>query len=137
MDSFPSFDDLPLQKDGPPGNAWGLYGQDDQLGRLNLLTPAVVKYAASTILEGTRISLDWNLDKPSAPAFKRQHFRHDLINKAPRAENDDVLCLNTQSSTQWDGFRHFGTPLHGRQVIARPDLTLFRVHRVPASTEVL
>lgn len=23
------------------------------------------------------------------------------------AMNDDEVCLNTQSSTQWDGFRHY------------------------------
>lgn len=29
--------------------------------------------------------------------------------------NDDVLVLNTQSSSQWDGFRHFGGFGSGRQ----------------------
>ena len=24
------------------------------------------------------------------------------------AMNDDVVTINTQSSTQWDGFRHYG-----------------------------
>ncbi|RKL15979.1 hypothetical protein BFJ68_g5228 [Fusarium oxysporum] len=44
---LPTFDDLPLDKNGPPGNAWGLWGPDDQLGRLNLLTPETVRAAAS------------------------------------------------------------------------------------------
>lgn len=124
MDSFPSFDDLPLRKEGPPGNAWGLYGEDDQFGRLNLLTPAVVSAAASGIVEGTRVSLDWGMDNPTAPAFKRQRFQHDKINKAPRAENDDSVCFNTQSSTHWDGFRHFGTHFDCHSVTA--DLRLTR-----------
>ncbi|KAM6506908.1 hypothetical protein FALCPG4_018726 [Fusarium falciforme] len=108
MKPIPPFNDLPLRKDGPPGNAWGLFGDDDDLGRLNLLTPDVVKAAAAEIQEGIRVSLDWDLNQPAAPLFKRPRFQHDIINKSPRAENDDSLFFNTQSSTQWDGFRHFG-----------------------------
>ncbi|SCN87937.1 uncharacterized protein FFFS_03170 [Fusarium fujikuroi] len=105
---LPTFDDLPLDKNGPPGNAWGLWGPDDQLGRLNLLTPETVRAAASEIREGIRISLDWPLDKLSHPPFGRQALEHRILNKAPMTMNDDVITLNTQSSTQWDGFRHYG-----------------------------
>ncbi|TVY83912.1 hypothetical protein LSUE1_G001006 [Lachnellula suecica] len=31
----PPFSSLPLQKDGPRGNAWGLFGKNDELGMLN------------------------------------------------------------------------------------------------------
>lgn len=56
----PPFDSLPLDPNGPSGNAWGLYGKDDQLGALNMLTPAVVAAAAaSEIKTGDRVSLDW------------------------------------------------------------------------------
>ncbi|KAM5344380.1 hypothetical protein ACJ41O_012917 [Fusarium nematophilum] len=105
---LPPFDDLPLDKAGPPGNAWGLWGPDDQLGMLNLLTPETVAAASAEIKEGIRISLDWPLDKPSHPTFARQRFEHRILNKTPMIMNDDVVTLNTQSSTQWDGFRHFG-----------------------------
>ncbi|KAF5006325.1 hypothetical protein FDECE_7298 [Fusarium decemcellulare] len=105
---LPPFDDLPLDKSGPPGNAWGLWGPDDQLGMLNLLTPETTAAAAAEIKEGIRISLDWPLDKPSNPSFERQPFEHRILNKAPMTMNDDVVTLNTQSSTQWDGFRHYG-----------------------------
>ncbi|KAL6849049.1 hypothetical protein ACO1O0_008579 [Amphichorda felina] len=105
---FPSFDDLPLDKSGPPGNAWGLWGPDDELGRLNLITPETVSAASSEIKEGIRVSLDWPLDKPSFPPFDRQRLQHEIINKAPMTMNDDAITINTQSSTQWDGLRHFG-----------------------------
>ncbi|KAL2209216.1 hypothetical protein CC79DRAFT_1341532 [Sarocladium strictum] len=105
---FPSFDELPLDKSGPPGNAWGLWGPDNELGMLNLLTPEVVAHAATEIKEGLRISLDWPLDKPSFPTFGRQQFEHKILNKAPMVMNDDAININTQSSTQWDGFRHYG-----------------------------
>ncbi|KAM0271947.1 hypothetical protein ACHAQH_008886 [Verticillium albo-atrum] len=105
---LPSFDELPLDKSGPPGNAWGLWGDDDELGMLNLITPETVTMAAAEIKEGIRISLDWPLDKPSFPTFERQRFKHHLLNRAPMTMNDDAIELNTQSSTQWDGFRHYG-----------------------------
>lgn len=54
----PSFDSLPLDKNGPHGNAWGLWGPDDQLGTLNLLTDEVVRKAAEeNIKTGSRVSL--------------------------------------------------------------------------------
>lgn len=106
--TLPSFDDLPLDKSGPPGNAWGLWGHNDELGRLNLITPGTVAAASAEIKEGIRISLDWPLDKPSFPTFDRQSFQHEILHKAPMTMNDDAITLNTQSSTQWDGFRHYG-----------------------------
>ena len=57
--SRPSFDKLPLNKAGPPGNAWGLYASNDELGALNLITPSTVKAAAQEIKTGQRVSLDW------------------------------------------------------------------------------
>jgi hypothetical protein len=116
---WPKFEDLPLDKNGPPGNAWGLFGENDQLGRLNLITPLTVKEAASEIQQGIRVSLDWPINKPVFPAFKRPKFQHQLISYAPRTINDEVLTFNTQCSTQWDGFRHYGSsrqPLASSQV---------------------
>ncbi|EPE04638.1 cyclase protein [Ophiostoma piceae UAMH 11346] len=43
----PPFSALPLDTSGPPGNAWGLYRADDQLGALNMLTPEVVAASAA------------------------------------------------------------------------------------------
>ncbi|KAJ5287224.1 hypothetical protein N7478_002910 [Penicillium angulare] len=105
--NWPSFDALPLDKSGPPGNAWGLFGADDQLGMLNLLTPDVVAAAATEIKQGIRISLDYPLDKPSFPTNDRKIFQHRIVHHPSVPMNDDEVHLNTQSSTQWDGFRHF------------------------------
>lgn len=104
------FSSLPLDPKGPPGNAWGRFGPDDQLGTLNLLTPATVAAASKEITSGVRISLDWPLDTPKCPSFRRQGFKHEIQQRGGEgtAVNDDVLTFNTQSSTQWDGFRHFG-----------------------------
>jgi hypothetical protein len=104
----PPFSSLPLDENGPPGNAWGLYGPTDELGALNLLTPATVKQAAREIQTGERISLDWYLDLPTYPSFNRPAFKWRLHSKTPRTVNDDFIDINTQSSSQWDGLRHYG-----------------------------
>ncbi|MCJ1473760.1 hypothetical protein MMC13_002411 [Lambiella insularis] len=77
---------------------------------LNLLTPAVVAAAAQEIKSGVRISLDWPLDKPFRPSYGRAPFQHEVHRRGPegRPVNDDIIRFNTQSSSQWDGFRHYG-----------------------------
>ncbi|RDW66651.1 hypothetical protein BP5796_09400 [Coleophoma crateriformis] len=108
----PAFESLPLQKDGPRGNAWGLFGKDDQLGMLNRLTPETTLAATKEIVHGIRIATDWSMDRPKVPCFNRQPFQQRIHHKAPRTVNDDIITLNTQTSTQWDGFRHFGYQDH-------------------------
>ncbi|APA13327.1 hypothetical protein sscle_11g080970 [Sclerotinia sclerotiorum 1980 UF-70] len=108
----PPFSSLPLQSTGPRGNAWGLYGPSDELGCLNRLTPENTIEAAKEIKHGIRISTDWALDKPKVPCFGRVPFKQKIIHKSPRSVNDDELVLNTQCSSQWDGFRHFGYQDH-------------------------
>ncbi|CAI7576423.1 unnamed protein product [Penicillium bialowiezense] len=108
MSQIPSFDCLPLCQDGPPGNAWGLFGATDECGMLNRLTAEVVKGASQEIKLGIRISTDLPLDFMSRPCFGRAAFKQTIKNKAPRAVNDDTLQFNTQISSQWDGFRHYG-----------------------------
>ena len=106
--AIPNFDKLPLNKGDPPHSAWGLYGRDDQLGTLNRLTDEVVlKAAKEEIRTGVRISLNWALDAQNKPSFGRQQFHKRIIHKAPRVVNDDVWTMNSQSSSQWDGLRHF------------------------------
>ena len=107
----PPFSSLPLDPSGPPGNAWGRFGSADQLGMLNLLTPTVVAAAAKEIVSGVRISLDWPLDRPVYPCFGRDQFKHEIRQRGAsnRVVNDDILTFNTQISSQWDGFRHYGS----------------------------
>ena len=108
MTPIPSFDSLPLQRSGPHGNAWGLFGEKDELGMLNLLTPETIREAAKEIIDGVRVSTDWPLNSMSPPCFGRPMLCHSIRNKAPRSVNDDTLSFNTQIASQWDGFRHYG-----------------------------
>ncbi|OOF94320.1 hypothetical protein ASPCADRAFT_51435 [Aspergillus carbonarius ITEM 5010] len=113
MTTIPTFDNLTLDPTGPPGNTWGLFGPSNDLGMLNLLTPEIVRQAAAEeIRDGVRISLDLPLDRIKHSSYGRKPFVKEIINKAPRYVNDDVVTFNTQTSTQWDGFRHYGNQNH-------------------------
>ncbi|EIW72047.1 hypothetical protein M231_07642 [Tremella mesenterica] len=102
--TLPSFDDLPLKRPGPPYNAWGLFGDDDELGRLNLITPESVKRGRDEIKEGIVINLNMPLSLTTLhPA--RPELKHTINHR--NNCNDDFVNLNTQTSTQWDGFRHY------------------------------
>lgn len=114
MTELPAFDDLPLRKDGIPGNAWGLFGDNDECGMLNLLTPETVHEATKEIQAGLRIATDLPLDFISQPLFGRAPFQQTITNKAPRQVNDDMLHFNTQGSSQWDGFRHYAHQASGK-----------------------
>lgn len=55
----PRFDQLPLHADHPKASAWGLWGDEDQLGTLNLLTAERVKAALLEVETGERITLKY------------------------------------------------------------------------------
>ena len=108
---LPDFDDLPAVDGMPHGCAWKVWGEGDELGTLNLLTPAVVAQAAQeNIRTGDRVQIDWGLDSVDVPANKRKHFYHEIIDLKKVLgvyATDDEVHLNTQTSSQWDGFNHF------------------------------
>lgn len=109
--NLPSFDDIPPVPGMPHGCAWNVWGQGDELGTLNLLTPEVVaKSASENIRTGERVQIDWGLDSVDVPANKRKDFYHEIIDLKQRLgvyATDDEVHLNTQTSSQWDGFNHF------------------------------
>lgn len=105
------FSALPLHKGDPPHSAWGRWGPADQLGTLNYLTAELVANTArSEIQTGERVGLDMPLDffDPVPAGKERAQFKRELVDYKPVVVNDDVITLNTQSSSQWDSFRHFG-----------------------------
>lgn len=57
-EQYPDLKSLPVDRNGPHGNAWGVWGPDDQLGTLNFLTPQTIADAAQeNIKTGDRVSL--------------------------------------------------------------------------------
>lgn len=80
--SIPRFADLPLQKTHPPHSAWGVWGEEDQLGCLNHLTPDVVLDAAREIRTGRTVGLSWELNQMRIPPWYRIKLKHKLISLA-------------------------------------------------------
>jgi hypothetical protein len=111
---LPSYDQLPASDGKPKGSSWALWGEGDVLGTLNLLTPERVQRAAGCIRRGVVFSLNPPMHEPHPPLFERPAFRHEVEWLANDVGHDEQIHgWNTQSSAQWDGFRHIKHPVHG------------------------
>ena len=109
-DKLPTFDQLPVKKDAPPESSWGVFGDDDQLGCLNFLTPQGVVDATRLVQTGKVFRLDAKVGFAKPPLFGRTPPTHQVIPLAPFANDDLLNTYNTQEGTQWDGFAHIGHP---------------------------
>ena len=106
----------------PKGSNWGEFGEDDQLGRLNLITPEKVRQGIAEVREGRTFCLSLPLDRPGGNALNpRRHppvlrptLRGEAVNflasdgAAPDVLCDDLVIMHLQYSTQWDAFSHVG-----------------------------
>lgn len=111
-DRFPKRAQLPVVAGTPQGSAW-FWGGNDELGRLNLLTPERIRKATQdNVKTGCVVSLNLPLSEPSPPFFGRRPIEHK-IKSIGNGAFDDETTINTQSSSQWDGFRHFADPKSG------------------------
>jgi hypothetical protein len=111
---LPSYDDLPVAPGAPAGSSWGVWGEGDVLGCLNLLTPERAVAAAGLVRRGAAFALSWEMELPDPPLFGRSAFEHSVSWLPNRMGHDDQLSgWNTQSSSQWDGFRHMRHASHG------------------------
>jgi kynurenine formamidase len=117
----------PRWKHRPQGSTWGDFGPNDQLGRLNLLTPEKVRQGVAEVREGLRFALSLPLDYPGGSALNpnrkppvlRPLQRKGLVNfncllqelEPGRTDvlSDDMAILSLQYSTQWDGLAHVGS----------------------------
>jgi kynurenine formamidase len=111
----------------PEGSTWGDWGPDDQLGRMNLLTPERVKRAVAEVKEGRVFCLSLPLDVPGGnvlnprrhPPVLRPTYRDGkaFMNFPLRRVDPhltDVICddaahIHLQYSTQWDSLAHVGS----------------------------
>jgi hypothetical protein len=111
-DSLPSYDDLPVTPGAPPGSSWGLWGPDDVFGCLNLLTEERVRAGVASVRKGRVFPLNLELELPGPPLFGRSALEH-TVHTVPSGHDDELSGWNTQSSSQWDGFRHIRHMTHG------------------------
>ena len=115
---LPSFSELPVRAGAPPGSAWGVFGDEDEIGTWNLVTPEKTAAAAALVKKGAVFSLNLPLDAmPSRPLFWfRGNPRHTIFDCSggARASYDEYLDgFCPQSSSQWDGHRHVAHPAFG------------------------
>jgi kynurenine formamidase len=112
---LPRYDELPVREGAPKGAAWGVFGDADELGTINLLTPGNVLKAAAEIRTGKVFPLNLPLNLPDPPLYGRGAPRHHVF-PLPMAEffTDDYLDnFYPQCSSQWDAVGHIKHPVHG------------------------
>jgi len=112
-EQLPTFNELPIKSGYPRHSAWAVFGEDDQVGTLNLLTPERVAAAAQLVKTGQVFAMNWELEQPDPPLFSRATLQHTIKRRRANVFDDVYDNFNTQSSSQWDGLRHFGHPEHG------------------------
>jgi hypothetical protein len=109
---LPSYDELPASPGAPSGSSWGLWGPSDKFGCLNLLTAGRVTAGVACADRGAVFNLNLELELPGPPLFARSAFEH-VIHDFAVGHDDELVGWNTQSSSQWDGFRHMRHPVYG------------------------
>ncbi|WP_169544481.1 cyclase family protein [Sneathiella aquimaris] len=110
----------------PEGSNWGDFGEQDQNGRLNLITAETIREAAKEIQTGERFCLSLPLDLPGGnllnagrfPPEIRPTLRNGKANASYALSNDfpdftdvisdDAVLIHMQYSSQWDGLSHVG-----------------------------
>lgn len=105
-ENWPTYDQLPLNDSYPTKAAWGVWGADDELGALNHITNDTIIAAAAGIESGLAVPLNMALNVPGPPPNpNRKPFQH--VFQPGDGYTDDIVIMNTQVSTQFDGLRHF------------------------------
>jgi hypothetical protein len=115
-------------KHRPEGSTWGDWGDDDQLGRLNLLTPEKTRQGVAEVREGLSFCLSLPLDVPAQVGHRRRpplvrpvahedtlwvnlpctHLPGHEVPGSTDIQNDDSVLMYLQSSTHWDSLAHVG-----------------------------
>lgn len=104
----------------PSPHNWGRWGDDDERGTANLITPQRVRAAAGLVQTGRTISCAVPLDAtgptyPTRPGivhlFRRSGADYladpDLAQRTGGFQgSDDVIVMPLQGSTQWDALSH-------------------------------
>ncbi len=106
MATIPQFAQLPLVGQTAEHHAWEVFGHDDQLGTVNLLTPERVRHAATLVRTGRTINLNLPLNFPITlyGGFRSGYRHHIEVNRGGRDDYVDNFAM--QGSSQWDSLRH-------------------------------
>ena len=114
-------------KQRPPNSNWGDFGEDDQLGRVNLITREKVFQGVAEVKTGKTFCLSLPLDYPGGnvispvrfppdmrPVIRNnsEYYNYEWCNIKPGITDiasDDKVLLHNQYSTQWDSLAHRGS----------------------------
>lgn len=108
---LPRYEDLPLSAHGAPWrSAWGVFGDDSQLGTLELLTPERRRAGLELVEEGVTINLDHPLNLPLSIFKHRRQFTHNIFEIMPGYLDETLDDFAPQLSSQWDSLRHVSSP---------------------------
>ena len=106
---MPRYDDLPSSKYGGR-SGWGIFGNSDSLGLLNLQTESSILAAIGLVQRGAVFPLNAELDAVNPPlATDRTLARHRVLHQPEPGFShlDDVLDnFFPQISSQWDSLAH-------------------------------
>jgi kynurenine formamidase len=125
---IPSYRELLARTDAPAGSCWGVFGEGDELGAVNFLTPDRVRAAAAAVRRGAVFSLDYPADAFPGPVRFRPPPVHvvNAIGNRPDGTyghidpSDASLVLDDyldgfylQCASHIDSLRHIVHPEHG------------------------
>ncbi len=117
----------PRWKSRPEGSNWGEFGEDDQLGRLNLVDQEKVLQGIAEVKVGKNFCLSLPLDFPGGnllspvrfppvlqPVIRNDepYYNYEWRKKDPKLTDiasDDAVLIHTQYSSQWDSLAHRGS----------------------------
>jgi kynurenine formamidase len=109
---LPTYDQLGSAT--PAYSSWDVFGRDDQLGTINLLTPERVAAAARLIRTGRRFNLDHAVNAfDPYPTGTRPATEHHVFANNEFHRDDWLDSFYLQSTSQLDSLRHIGHPVHG------------------------
>ena len=80
---------------------WGRWGADDQLGTLNLITPAKRRHAASLVEDGVTVSMSLDLNKQQ-DELNTNPFEHQVV----KTEFGGHMGVVDTYSVNYHGFAH-------------------------------
>jgi kynurenine formamidase len=112
VDRLPRYRDLPAVPGLNARHAWDVFGRDDRIGMLHLLTQERIRRAARLVRRGAIFPLSWRLEVPDPPMFGRARIRH-TTKIFPNGTDDFYDDFYPQISSQWDALSHIGHPEAG------------------------
>lgn len=112
MTELPRYDELPQTERGVR-TGWGLFGEQDSVGLMSQLTPAVIRGAVGLVRRGDVFPLDAPLNFFDPPLFERPALRRETQPaRGGWGFNEVIHDFNPQSSSQWDALAHVSFELN-------------------------